>query len=62
MKATDLGWVVISPEGKIFEFTFKRTRSDSIKHWNSLWSKPNWRKNKREGYSCVKAKQTTEIL
>lgn len=59
------GWVIASMNGKyIIESTFARTRSESIKKWMAYWDpkRTNWRKQKREGYSCVKAKQTTELL
>ena len=57
-ESTSKGWVVMHKDGTISEFSFKATRSASIKRWLSIWSKPNWRKYKREGYKCVKAVMT----
>jgi len=59
------GWVITSQKGTfIIKSTFARTRSESIKKWMDYWdpARTNWKKQKREGYSCVKSKQTTEIL
>lgn len=60
----ETGWVVASNEGTfILPYTFKRTRAASIKEFMSLWDKSrcNWRKFKRQGYKCVKARQITEL-
>ena len=60
MKDTTKGWVVLSADGTtIYDFTFKRTRSESIRRWCSLWGTPkNWRGHYRKGHRCVKAIQT----
>ena len=63
-KEIDKGWVIASENGTfIIEYTFSRTRTEAIKKWMQLWdeSSCNWSKFKREGYKCLKAKQTTEI-
>jgi hypothetical protein len=63
--AEETGWVVASMEGTfIIEYSYARTRKESIEKWMSLWDKDkcSWRKFKRQGYKCVKAKRTTEIL
>ena len=63
-KEIDKGWVVASMEGAfILPYTFSRTRADAIEKFMSLWDKSrcNWRKFKRQGYKCIRAKQTTEI-
>ena len=59
---TDEGWVIVH-NGYILEWTFKRKRSSVISSWMSVWDpeKTSWRKFKKEGYSCVKATQTTAI-
>lgn len=59
---TEVGWVIVSPDGNIYDFTFKRTRINSINRWNKVRENPNWRKDRRKGYRCVKAKQTTELF
>ena len=63
-KEIEIGWVIASMDGTfIIPSTFARTRTDSITKWMKIWdeSRTNWRKLKRQGYKCVKAKQTTEI-
>lgn len=57
------GWVIVSPDDVILNFTFKLTRNNSIKRFMSLWDEKriNWRKFKRQGYKCVKAEQTIKI-
>ena len=63
-KEIDKGWVIASMNGTfILPYTFERTRTNSIAKWMNLWDKDicSWRKFKREGYKCIKAKQTTEI-
>ena len=63
-KEINTGWVIASMDGKfIIESTFSRTRTDAIDKWMKIWdeTRTNWRKFKRQGYKCVKAKQTTEI-
>ncbi|RSC96041.1 hypothetical protein [Tenacibaculum singaporense] len=64
-ESTTIGWVICSVNGTfILEHTFSRTRSAAIKKWMSYWDskRTSWRKFKKEGYKCKKAKQTTEIL
>lgn len=64
-KQIDKGWVVASENGTfILTYTFQRTRKDAIEKWMSIWDKDrrSWRKFKREGYKCVKASQTTELV
>lgn len=60
-RSTQAGWVVVSPDRIIYDFTFERTRTESISRWNKTLYKPNWRKDKREGFRCVKAIMTIEI-
>ena len=63
-KEINTGWVIASMDGKfIIESTFARTRTDAIDKWMKIWdeTRTNWRKFKRQGCKCVKAKQTTEI-
>ncbi len=63
-KEIDKGWVIASMNGTfILPFTFDRTRVNSIDKFMKLWDKDgrSWRKFKRNGYKCIKAKQTTEI-
>ncbi|MEL6835221.1 MAG: hypothetical protein AAFP77_19635 [Bacteroidota bacterium] len=60
----ETGWVVASNEGTfILPYTFKRTRTASIKEFMSFWDKSrcNWRKFKRQGYKCIKAQRTVEV-
>ena len=63
-KEIDKGWLITSMNGTfILPFTFDRTRVNSIDKFMKLWDKDrcSWRKFKRKGYKCIKAKQTTEI-
>lgn len=63
-KEIDKGWVIASMNGAfILPYTFERTRTESIAKWMKLWDSErcSWRKFKREGYKCIKAKQTIEI-
>ena len=58
------GWVIASMNGTfILPHTFERTRTESIAKWMKLWdeNRCSWQKFKKEGYKCIKAKQTTEI-
>lgn len=64
MKATAKGWVVMhEPSQFINDYSFERTRTDSIESFMSPWDpeRTNWRKKKRQGYKCVKATLTIEV-
>lgn len=58
----EIGWVIVAPDGFIADFTYKRTRRESIKRWCDLWSKPtNWRGHYRKGYRAVKCTRIIQI-
>jgi hypothetical protein len=57
-ETTNSGWVIIDKDGNVQDFTFNKKRSECIKSWLSIWSYPNWTKDKKNGYKCVKAKNT----
>lgn len=64
-ECTDKGWAIASMGGTfLLEYTFARTRTESIKKWMDLWDpkRCSWRKFKRQGYKCVKAQRTIKIL
>lgn len=55
MKNTDTGWVITNEDNSDFyEFTFARTRTESIKKWNNLWENKNWKSHYRSGHRCIK--------
>lgn len=51
------------PEDGPYRFSFRRTRTDSIKEFMKVWDEniTNWKKEKRQGYKCVKATLTIEV-
>ncbi len=65
MKYTDTtkGWIIVANDGRIYTYSFARTRAGAIAKWMSLWDpdRCSWRKFKKEGYKCVKAQQITDI-
>lgn len=66
LKEINIGWVVAFDDGiftSIISSTFAITRTEAIANWMKIWdeSRTNWRKFKRQGYQCVRAKQIIEI-
>jgi len=58
MENTNVGWVITNEDNSDFyEFTFARTRTESIKKFTRLWEKQNWKSHYRSGHRCIKAKQ-----
>lgn len=57
------GWIIRGPNNKyIYDFTFSRTRSSSIRKWVIFWNKPNgWKSYYRKGCRCVRATRTIRI-
>lgn len=58
------GWVIVSNNGTfILDYTFKSTRTESIKEWMSLWDpkRCSWPKFRRKGYQCRKATRKIEL-
>ena len=51
------GWVLLRNDNTVMGWSFARTRTESIKEL-TRGSKQNWRKWRREGVRCVKAKRT----
>ena len=58
------GWVITSADQKsIYDFTFARTRTESIKKWENLWERPNnWKAHYYQGHRCVKAEMTIKTI
>lgn len=58
------GWVILSRDGKvIYEYTFSLLRTDAIKKWVELWSRPNnWKAHYYQGNRCVRAIMEVKIL
>ena len=57
------GWIIVSKEGRIMEFTYQRTRSETIKKWCNLWTSSlrKWKNSRYAGYRCIRAKRTISL-
>ena len=57
MMKTDC-WVIVTPEGKIIQYTVRRTRQECISNALGMWciAEYGWPRCYRRGYRCVKAK------
>jgi hypothetical protein len=65
-KEIDKGWVIASMEWNIYTtlYIFKNKNRFNRKIYEAygmVKADATWRKFKRQGYKCIKAKQTTEI-
>lgn len=62
MKEITQGWVILTEEKRIMDFTFSQVRTDAQHKWVRLWERPNnWKAHYNKGIRCVKAERAITL-